>query len=198
VRELLERRRDQSHQELEASLTSRRARQFRRQWPAWLTDPVPTPLPDRSDRPVGPFVAKRIQRSFRTLVRDGRAIGDDSPADELHELRKDAKRLRYFVECFGSVLPVEPTAQLTTPLKELQDVLGRHQDAEVHADLLQSLAPDLEAEAVPGATLIALGRLLERLDDERRVARSAFAVRFAAFDQPSTRRAVDAISAHLR
>lgn len=197
VQALLERHRDRSHAELNTALGTRRARQFRQQWPAWLAGPVDELVPDSGQRSLGGFVAKRVQRSFRALVRDGRAVDDESPASELHELRKDAKRLRYFVECFGSILPEGPTQQLTSPLKSLQDVLGRHQDAEVHALTLTSLVPELASEGAPAETMIALGRLLERLDSEQRTARAEFAVRFTAFDHPTTRRAVDTIVEHL-
>ena len=53
----------------------------------------------------GRWFAKRIARAQANLVDHGRLIGPDTPAEQVHDLRKDAKKLRYLLECFGSLLP---------------------------------------------------------------------------------------------
>ena len=58
------------------------------------------------DRPLGPVVAASDRQGpGRRSSRDGRAITADSPAERLHDLRKDAKKLRYLLECFGEPVP---------------------------------------------------------------------------------------------
>lgn len=54
-------------------------------------------------QPIGPFIAKRIDKANKKVLRDGRSITSDSAPERLHDLRKDAKRLRYLLECFGQL-----------------------------------------------------------------------------------------------
>ena len=61
----------------------------------------------------------------------GRRIGDDSPAEALHDLRKKGKELRYLLEFFASLYAADVVKPMVSTLKGLQDVLGRFQDREV-------------------------------------------------------------------
>ena len=62
------------------------------------------------------------------MLAHGNAIDADAPARELHRLRIEAKRFRYLLDFFGTV-QADEWAQLTEAVKNLQDVLGEHQDA---------------------------------------------------------------------
>jgi CHAD domain-containing protein len=87
----------------------------------------------------------------------------DDPADEeLHAVRKKGKRARYAAELAGWKAPVRRA-------KELQDVLGEHQDAVVASVRLRELA----AGATPEQALAA-GRLVEREEERRLEARAAW------------------------
>ncbi len=88
---------------------------------------------------------RRIEKAEQRLIDHGRAITPDTPAEDVHEVRKDAKRLRYLLECFGSLLPTTERKAFVKRLKALQDNLGEHQDAEVHADMLRTMAGELPA-----------------------------------------------------
>ena len=55
------------------------------------------------------------------MVRDGGRIDDGSPAEDLHELRKRGKELRYLLELFGSPFPKAVVKPLVSTLKDLQD-----------------------------------------------------------------------------
>ena len=77
-------------------------------------------------------------------------------------MRKKGKRARYAAELAGWKESVRQA-------KKLQDVLGEHQDAVVAAERLRELA----AEAAPGQALAA-GRLVEREQERRAVARAAW------------------------
>ena len=74
----------------------------------------------------------------------GKAIDDDSPAEDLHELRKVGKELRYLLEFFASLYPPEVVKPFVKTLKGLQDQLGRFQDHEVQANALRELAPEVK------------------------------------------------------
>ena len=85
----------------------------------------------------------------RRLRKAARALGPDSPDDELHAARIKVKRARYAAELSGRRAYVKAA-------KTLQDVLGEHQDAVVAAERLRALAGRLPVAAV------AAGRLIER------------------------------------
>lgn len=146
------------------------------------------------DRPLGPVVAARVAKAQRKVLTDGRAITAASPAERLHDLRKDTKKLRYLLECFGSLFPAKDRKAFVAQLKALQDNLGEHQDAEVHMAQLRELAHDLHAKAtVDTDALLAMGRLSDHLDRRRTEERTAFVDRFAAYDTKPNRRTLDAM-----
>lgn len=101
------------------------------------------------------------RRQLKKLERAARALGDDPADAELHALRSLAKRTRYAYELAGN-------APVVRRAKELQEVLGTHQDAVVAEARLRTLA----AEA-PAAQALAAGLLIEaerRRRDETRAA----------------------------
>lgn len=190
----LQRHRRSAFHGLVGDLRSDRARRLLAEWPAALTDLEPSP---DADRPLRQIVAGRIVTAHRTVIANGRRIDAASPAEALHDLRKDAKKLRYAVECFGGLLPNGGRKAFVRQLKDLQDNLGRHQDAEVHSDELQVVAGELSAEHATPPTLLALGQLIEHLELEKVAARTEFAGRFVRFDSKRTERLVGDLVAAL-
>lgn len=189
VRTELERRRAAAHHELAAALRGEQARSLLASWTDWLADPS---LEGDPDLHVGPIVAERISAAQRKVVRDGRSIHPDSHPERLHDLRKDTKKLRYLLECFGSLFPAKPRKAFVGQLKALQENLGDHQDAEVHLAQLRELAGDLHQQAdVDSDVLLAMGRLSDHLDRRRQQERVDFADRFATYDTKANRRALE-------
>ncbi len=187
VRTLLNERQVAAHQELSDALRDPAAIAFMAAWQRALTDP-PTD-DDRAaevDDALVDVVAKRIVAAHTRLVEDGRLIRDDTPAEAVHDLRKDAKKLRYMIECFASLLADGPRKKFVRRLKQLQDNLGVHQDAEVHVATLREIATDLHPRGETPETMVAIGRLTERIDQRRMDARAEFAERFAAYDTDDT------------
>jgi CHAD domain-containing protein len=126
------------------------------------------------------------------MVRDGRAIGADSPDEALHDLRKRGKELRYLLEFFGGLYPAAVVKPMVAALKDLQDVLGRFQDRTVQVETLRDKGEELATlPGGPGA-LIALGSLIDALEADQRAARAAFEDRFAAFASKRERAQVKA------
>jgi CHAD domain-containing protein len=111
----------------------------------------------------------------------GDAIEPASPAEHFHDMRKRGKELRYLLELFGGLWPRSVVKPMVRSLKDLQDMLGVHQDREVQAAYLRGLAGELASRTGGPAALLALGVLVDRLDAEQSEARGAFAARFAAF-----------------
>ncbi len=197
----LEKQRRAAHTSLAKTLRAASSRRLMASWHEWLTDPRSPPRsggeanPD-ADRPLGPVVAERIAKAQERVLRRGRTIGPDSPAEALHDLRKDAKKLRYLLECFGGLLPAASRKAFVQRLKALQDNLGEHQDAEVHVTLLREISGELQTR-VSADTLLAMGQLIEHLEQRRLAARDEFARRFAAYDTKRTYRALDDVLAGL-
>ena len=132
----------------------------------------------------------RIRTVYARMVDMGAAIDDTSPADDLHDLRKRGKELRYLLELFGGLWPADVVKPMVKTLKGLQDVLGPHQDREVQADHLRSLADELASEVGGPEALLVLGVLVDQLDAEQHAARDHFAERFAAFAADGQRKLV--------
>jgi CHAD domain-containing protein len=203
LRELLIERQHARHDQLVADLRSLRRAQLGRDWAAfiagtgaWPADDGGEPGSDAPDalRPAIVVAATRIHKAHQRLVRDGRTIDDHSPAVALHDLRKDAKRLRYLLECFGSLFPVTDVATAVKPLKALQDTLGTFQDTEVQAHALAAMADELVDRGAGAATLLAMGAVIEHVTARGAAARKEFADRFAAFDSHSVNGAYERLS----
>jgi CHAD domain-containing protein len=96
------------------------------------------------------------------LRRAVRKLPEKPVNEELHSVRKKGKRVRYAAELAGR-------DKLVKRAKEVQDVLGEHQDAVVAAERLRELA----AGTPPQRALVA-GRLVEREEERRLEARAAW------------------------
>jgi CHAD domain-containing protein len=180
LRPVLERRRAKALTMTRRALRSRRTQDALDNW-AEFVHAAPT-----AERSVEDLASHRISRVYRKMVEMGRAIDDDSPAHDLHELRKVGKELRYLLEFFSSLYPADVVKPFIKALKGLQDMLGRFQDREVQATALRQLAP----EVGDPATVMAMGVLVERFMQEEATARGEFADRFAAFAGKPQRRTV--------
>ena len=187
----ISRQREAEHLTLAKTLRSTRYRNLMRDWETWLNAPTMDRAGKDAGRPVGKVAAGRTIRAHEQLLAQGRSIGPESPAEELHELRKDAKKLRYLLECFGGLYAPGPRKAFVQRLKALQDNLGEHQDAEVHVSELRAMSSELHDQPGVGPeTLVAMGQLTEHLERRRRSAREEFGQRFAAYDTKRTRRAL--------
>jgi CHAD domain-containing protein len=114
--------------------------------------------PGRRQRVAG--LVELIKRPYRKLSKAAGALGDDPPDDDLHALRIRGKRLRYAAEL---AVPAggKPVQRLIKATKELQDVLGDHQDAVVAEQEIRRLLAELDDPA-PSDVVFAAGRLVER------------------------------------
>lgn len=192
LRELLAERRQAAHTEVTDGLRGEQAAAILERWRHVVAvgddddgqlDGCPW-----ADRPLHKVVVKRTAAAHDRLVSKGRKITASTPDKNVHRLRKDAKNLRYLVECFGGLYGGRERKRFVRTLKHFQDNLGEHQDAAVHAVELTELVAD-NADRLPVETVLAAGRLIERLDQKRDAARLEFAERFAEFDSNATKRA---------
>lgn len=185
LREVIETRRARALTATRRALRAQRTGEALRDWKAFVTSRRP------ADRTVKDLASHRITRVYRKMVKMGSSIDDDSPAEDLHELRKVGKELRYLLEFFASLYPPEVIKPFVKALKGLQDQLGRFQDREVQANALRELAPALKDSP---HTVMAMGVLVERFMQEEIAARAEFADRFEAFASKAQR---DVVKEHF-
>jgi CHAD domain-containing protein len=126
--------------------------------------------------------AKIIGRAHRRVLRQGSAITAESPPEDLHDLRKRCKELRYSLEFFASLYDPPTHRRAVRELKGLQDCLGTYQDCQVQQEEIRVIATEmLAAGDVPATALLAMGDLSSHIGLRERQARGEFASRFAAF-----------------
>ena len=156
---------------------------------AHLDDPTDgarhDPGPEHKAMSAGQLADRGISRAYRRVARDGAAISGDSPAEDLHELRKRCKELRYALEVFSPVLAKAPRKRAVEDLKTLQDVLGRFQDTEVQRRALRTFAEEMLADGTPTRAVLAMGELIGYLDSEQDRARREFDGAFSRFTRPA-------------
>ena len=147
---------------------------------------------------AGLWAQRSIARAYRRVVHSGAAITTDSPARDLHTVRKRCKELRYAIEVCSPVVAKGPRRHALAHLKRLQDVLGSFQDCEVQSTALRGFAEAMMTDRTPASALLAMGELIAHLDAEQARARRQFEGAFAQFIRPSTQQAMDKLGSTRR
>jgi len=181
--DFLKARQKKAQQAMVEALDSPDYRQLIDAWSDFLLAPLPEqPSAPNALVPIRELADRRIWHIYRRILEQGRAIGADTPAEALHELRKQCKKLRYLMEFFQSLYTKERIKRLIKILKGLQENLGDHQDFEVQELTLKAFSREMmESRSVPSETLLAMGILVQDLDRRRLSARDEFADRFNDF-----------------
>ena len=183
-------RRAAERRALVRGLRSTRFRRLMMEWHQELAQLCDTPDTSgeagREQLSAGQMADRSISRAYRRVARGGAAISRDSPAEDLHTLRKRCKELRYALEVSAPVVAKGPRRHVVTDLKSLQDVLGRFQDSEVQRQALRGFAEEMMADGTPSAAVLAMGELIGHLDAEQDRARREFDGAFAHFARPSS------------
>ncbi|MFZ0906133.1 MAG: CHAD domain-containing protein, partial [Mycobacterium sp.] len=165
--------------------------QVMRDWRAALAQVIADP----NGGPAAAVLARqRIDGAFRKVVRRGKRITADSPSEQVHELRKRCKELRYLLEVFRPLCADGPYRPLIKELKALQDTLGDFQDGEVQREAVREFAAVMmEQGAAPPATVLAMGELAAQLDAHQLNARGALVGRLQPFLANENRARVKAL-----
>jgi CHAD domain-containing protein len=112
------------------------------------------------DDAVQPDLMDLVRAPFRRLRRAVRALPADPPDADLHRLRIYGKRLRYAAELVKPIAGKQVRALLAAA-KELQEVLGEHQDACVAEQEVRRLVA-AQGDVVDWDLVFVAGRLVER------------------------------------
>jgi CHAD domain-containing protein len=131
----------------------------------------------------------RIWRLYKKIVRLGQKISPESPPAELHELRKECKKLRYLIELSAKFLPSGKNSGVMKTLKSLQDVLGAHQDCDVQAAAMMDFSRSMNQDSMEaGYASLAMGILIGHLDAQKAEQREKFTACFEKFSGGRSRR----------
>ncbi|MDD5319706.1 MAG: CHAD domain-containing protein [Methylococcales bacterium] len=154
------------------------------EWEQYLKEQAPLkPVEPNAKLTIKQLADRRIWKSYKRVLREGRAITEQSPSEALHELRKSCKKLRYLMEFFQSLYPENQIKHLIKNLKGLQEVLGSFQDYAVQENKLKLFSEEMLNNNIHANTLLAMGVLIQNLDTLRCNARNDFSSKFAAFKQ---------------
>lgn len=177
--------------QMASELRSIRRIEFGAAWAAWLEDDTrwTTSAATSAGRPLDEVVAASISDAHAAVVRTGRRIRKSSPPSVLHDLRKDAKRLRYLLESFAPVFDPDAVSTVVEPLRRLQDALGTFQDDAVQAVVVHELMAG--REDVGPDVMIASESVIEHLERTSGRARAQSRRAFEEFDDRRVRRAVE-------
>jgi CHAD domain-containing protein len=100
--------------------------------------------------PASAYAAQALRRQYKLLTRAGADFAALSP-DARHEVRKQAKKLRYAVEFVAPLFAAKPARRFLLRLETLQEALGTVNDAHVAADLMGQLGGGADRAFAAGA-----------------------------------------------
>jgi CHAD domain-containing protein len=134
--------------------------------------------------------------AYRAIVKSAATVTAQTPADELHRLRRRCKRMRYLLDGYASVYPHEAHREVLGALTALQACLGDIQDVDVRRQQL-ALAASVLADgrlartaARPAEALLAIGAVRERRLVIDGAARRSLVKRLARFRGTAIQRCV--------
>jgi len=130
-----------------------------------------------------------LRKPYRKLAKAVVALPSDPPDDDLHALRIHGKRLRYAAELAQTSTKKKQASRigkLIKATKDLQTVLGDHQDAVIAADRMRSLLDSLD-----GRTGFIAGRIAEIELHKRAHARAEWPALWSKVDT-AAHRVIDA------
>ncbi len=181
LRDYLARSRAEAQKKFIDTLKSPEYRQSIEEWREYLENPEPATAPlENTDKAVFKLADELIWNMYQLALEEGSAITDDSEAEELHELRKTCKKLRYLMEFFQSLYPEDKIREPIKALKGLQDNLGEYNDLHVHRSIIKTfIKQSSDADANK-----ACKQVVKFLKRRQIKTRRKFAASFAAFASP--------------
>ncbi len=124
-------------------------------------EPASEAAPDSADLVAG------LAKPHRKLAKAVKALPSNPPDEDLHALRIYGKKLRYAAEMAKPAAKKKQAARiqrLIKATKDLQTVLGDHQDACVAADRMRGVVASVDSEVAYIAGRIAEKELLRRTE----------------------------------
>ena len=125
---------------------------------------APAFLTQISKKPVLSVAKSLLIKRYRKIKHMNAQLNDKSVDEDVHDIRKEFKKLRYLIEFFIELLPRKRTARLLGHLKKIQVTLGDFNDYCVQIEFLSGFNDDRQIEmtkALSGLTAILHHRKME-------------------------------------
>src|SRR5262249_8629557 len=148
------------YERLVGALDSTRYQRLIAEWNVFLESPIPSaPQAQYAHAPLATAVSRRAWRLSRRIARRAREIDQHTTPARLHQIRIDAKKLRYLVDAASACYRPADVKCILAALKKLQRALGEFNDAHVQEAGLVDCARAIRAAGGPSGALFTLGRL---------------------------------------
>ena len=190
---IIVREREEAHREFALELASDSYRRSIGAWEKFLYEPEApgVALPD-ADAPVIGLAKIRIRKRYKKALKLGKGIDGSSSDRDLHTLRIECKKLRYYLEFFESLFPTDEIKEVIRHLKVLQDNLGDYNDMYVQQERLKGYISKMNASESGGReSIAAAGGLISELYMKQKEIRSEFHGRFGEFSGEGMRELFD-------
>ena len=129
-----------------------------------------------SRKPILDVAKKKILGRYEKIRLLGSTIDEQTPDEEVHELRIECKKLRYLMEFFAELFPKKRIKHLIKSLKGLQTILGNFNDYSVQKAFLASYEKNHRKSAELSAAINGLVAVLHQKQiQERTKVQDAFA-----------------------
>lgn len=168
--------RDRARTRLRAALDSSR---YRRMLDALVAVAESPPTGAAADGPASEVLPPLVRKPWSRLRSQVDRLGDDPPDEQLHEVRKQAKQVRYAVEALEPAVP--DARRAAKGIKKVQDLLGDHQDTVEAEAWLREQATRTD---VAGPAAFVLGALVADERAQRRAVRAGWPARWAKASDP--------------
>ncbi len=180
------------YERLVEALDSTRYQRLLADWKAFLESPIPSaPQAECAHDPLAMVVARRARRLSKRITRNAKAINERTAAEQIHEIRIDAKKLRYLIDAASvGYCPVDVKCILAA-LKKLQRALGDFNDVHVQETLLVDCGQAFCSAGGPAGVLLTLGRLAERCRQRREHLRKEVVEKVSRFHDKEVRKACE-------
>jgi CHAD domain-containing protein len=178
------------HQSLVAALDDDRYRRLLPEWAAFLNEPTPLECALRNaGRPLADVIAQRAWRLCRRIARAADEVDGDTPPERLHELRIDAKKLRYLIDIAPAFRPGDDLDSVVRALKDVQRTLGAFNDSHVQEQRLLEYGRALRVRGGSEPAVLAIERVAGERAGHRARLRAHVATALTRFRSRRTRAA---------
>jgi len=155
----LRKKRSTALQKVIRGLKTKKYAKILKEWEAFLNQPMQDDgAVSNAELSIVDLARKRIYKKYRSVVKAGNQILENTEDEMLHVLRIHCKKLRYLMEFFSSLFPRKKINVLIEQLKKLQDNLGDYNDLCVQEEYLlnitKEILPACEASIAGGLFLL--------------------------------------------
>jgi len=167
-------------------LVSKEYREMMKEWSHFLRAGQLLSHPE-AKTPVVRFAKKVIRKRLKRVLLEMNNLIIGSPQDgQIHALRIEAKKLRYLLEFFSSIFPVQEMNEIVDHLKGVQDLLGSYNDLVIQSRDLEKRLSELNfSNKTASRTAAAFGGLLTHFTQEKVAIKKQLKKTFQLINDPT-------------